>query len=148
MVFKDGSREPLHGHNYRIKVQGKTQCLDDDMVFDFVKIKPIIREICDGLDHKLILPKKNEHIKISSENQNCILHLSNGDFFSIPQKDVLILPILNTSAERLAYYLCHEIISLTKKRYAFSFSAMDVEVEESIGQSASYSWQKEQSEDV
>lgn len=148
MIFGDGTREPLHGHNYRIKVHGKSLQLDDDMVFDFVKIKPIIREVCDSLDHKLILPAKNEKIKFSYDEKNILLSLSSGDFFSIPKQDTLLLPILNTSAERLAYYLCHEIVNLTQKRYAFTFSCMDVEVEESSGQSATYSWQPHKSESV
>ena len=49
MLFKDGSREPLHGHNYRVQVKGNAPELDDDMVFDFLNIKPIVRKICDSL---------------------------------------------------------------------------------------------------
>ena len=56
MIFKDGSREPLHGHNYRVKLRGNALELDNDMVFDFLDIKPIVRQVCDSLDHHLLIP--------------------------------------------------------------------------------------------
>jgi len=34
MIFKNGSREPLHGHNYRLSLKGNAIALDGDMVFD------------------------------------------------------------------------------------------------------------------
>ena len=34
MLFKDGTREPLHGHNYRVQIKGNALDLNDDMVFD------------------------------------------------------------------------------------------------------------------
>jgi hypothetical protein len=51
---------------------------------------------------------------------------------------VLILPLHNTSAERLAIYLCNQIIALVKERFSFEFSQLEVEVEETPGQSAVY----------
>ena len=109
MLFKDGTREPLHGHNYRVQIKGNAPFLDDDMVFDFLDIKPIVREICDSLDHKLLIPKNNPHLHIEEREKNYILSTRDESFFSIPQTDVLILPIENTSAERIAAYLAYQI---------------------------------------
>lgn len=141
MIFEDGSREPLHGHNYRVKVKGEVPELSGDMVFDFLNIKPIVREVCDSLDHKLLLPKLNSQLKIHSENKNFIITTPDGSYFSIPQSDVLLLPLLNTSAERLAVYISEEIRRLISKRFKFIFTALEVEVEETLGQSASYLYQ-------
>jgi len=63
MIFEDGTREPLHGHNYRVQVKGEAPQLSGDMVFDFLDIKPIVREVCDSLDHKLLIPKDNKFLK-------------------------------------------------------------------------------------
>lgn len=141
MIFEDGSREPLHGHNYRVLVKGEAPDLEGDMVFDFLNIKPIIREVCDSLDHKLLIPKDNKHLKIYTEKKNYVIETPDESFFSIPMSDTLLLPILNTSAERIAMYISSEVRRLVQERFKFSFTALEIEVEETPGQSAVFLYQ-------
>ena len=139
MLFKDGTREPLHGHNYRVQMKGNApdlEELDNDMVFDFLDIKPIVREVCDSLDHKLLIPQNNPHIRIEESEKNYLLTTRDESFFSIPKTDVLILPIENTSAERIAAYLAHQISKKVLEKFKFEFNELEVEVEETPGQSA------------
>jgi 6-pyruvoyltetrahydropterin/6-carboxytetrahydropterin synthase len=138
MIFENGSREPLHGHNYRVQVKGEAPELADDMVFDFLNIKPIVREICDSLDHKLLIPKDNKFLKIYSEKKNYVIETPDESYFSVPMTDTLLLPILNTSAERLAVYICDQIRSLVWDKYKYAFTSLEVEVEETPGQAAVY----------
>ena len=143
LIFKDGTREPLHGHNYRVSVKGDGPCSEEeDMVFDFLDIKPIVRKVCDFLDHKCLLPGKNRRLNMEKEGPNTLLFLPDGSHMSLPQSDVLILPISNTSAERLAFYLAHQISDKVWQQYRFAFQSLEVEVEETPGQSASYLMQK------
>ncbi len=143
MIFKDGTRETLHGHNYRLKLKGNAFSLNDDMVFNFLDIKPIVRDICNNLDHKLLIPSLNSLLKINKNEKNFILSTPDGSFFSIPESDLLILPIENTSVERLAIYLANEIKNAVLKKYQFEFSELEVEVEETPGQSAIYLLKKD-----
>ncbi len=136
MIFENGTREPLHGHNYRVMLKGEVPALSGDMVFDFLDIKPIVREVCDSLDHKLLIPKDNTQLKIYTDKKNFVIETPDESYFSIPQTDVLLLPILNTSAERIAVYICDEIRQKVKDRFGFSFNNLEVEVEETPGQSA------------
>ncbi len=138
LIFEDGTREPLHGHNYRVMIKGEAGELSGDMVFDFLDIKPIVREVCDSLDHKLLIPKENEKIKLHEEGSNLTIQTPDNSFFSIPCEDVLLLPILNTSAERLAIYICDEVRRITWDRFKFKFATLEIEVEETPGQSAVY----------
>ena len=138
LIFEDGSREPLHGHNYRVMIKGEVSELAGDMVFDFLDIKPIVREVCDSLDHKLLIPKENPQIEIHKEENNLNIKTPCGSKFSFPQKDVLLLPILNTSAERLAIYINSEVRRITFDRFNFKFASLEIEVEETPGQSAVY----------
>lgn len=138
LVFENGTREPLHGHNYRVQVQGEAPKLTHDLVFDFLDIKPIVRKICDHLDHKVLLPKDNPYLQYFSNNQNIEIKAPDDAFFSIPLTDVILLPITNTSAERLAIYLCEQIREKVWEEYKFRFTNLDVEVEETPGQSAIY----------
>lgn len=136
MLFKDGTREPLHGHNYRVQIKGNALELENDMVFDFLDIKPVVREICDSLDHKLLIPKNNPDLRIETQGKNYIFLTKDESMFSIPQTDALLLPIENTSAERIAVYLAYQIRDKVKERFQFEFKELEVEVEETPGQSA------------
>lgn len=138
LIFDDGTREPLHGHNYRVMLKGEAGKLEGDMVFDFLDIKPIVREVCDNLDHKLLIPKDNGKIEIHTEGDNFNIQTPCGSKFSFPQSDVLLLPILNTSAERLAIYICSEIRRITMEKFNYKFATLEIEVEETPGQSAIY----------
>jgi 6-pyruvoyltetrahydropterin/6-carboxytetrahydropterin synthase len=143
LIFDDGTREPLHGHNYRVMFKGEAGQLTGDMVFDFLDIKPIVREVCDSLDHKLLLPKENEKLTIREIEKNYYVQTPDGDEFSFPKRDVLLLPILNTSAERLAIYICNEVRRLTQEKFNFQFASLEIEVEETPGQSAIYVYKEQ-----
>ena len=136
MIFENGTREPLHGHNYRVQIKGEAPELAGDMVFDFLDIKPIVREVCDSLDHKLLIPKENKQLKIYTEKKNYVIETPDESVFSIPMTDTLLLPILNTSAERLAMYISEQIRSKVATKFNYSFTSLEVEVEETPGQSA------------
>lgn len=143
MIFKDGTREPLHGHNYRVKLRGNALELDNDMVFDFLDIKPIVREVCDQLDHHLLIPIQNKLIEVMEKESNVEIKTPDGSFFSIPKQDTLLLPIENTSVERIAVYLAHQIKEKVKAKFGFEFSELEIEVEETRGQSAVFLLKKE-----
>lgn len=138
LIFKDGTREPLHGHNYRVALKGESCSLEGDMVFDFLDIKPIVREVCDELDHKLLLPGENHSLKIIENGKYLEVTAPDGDEFKFPKKDVLILPLHNTSAERLAIYLAKKIHHLVRDRFNYNFPKIEIEVEETPGQCAVY----------
>ncbi|MCP5003025.1 MAG: 6-carboxytetrahydropterin synthase QueD [Planctomycetes bacterium] len=61
----DGECENLHGHNWRVEVTLKSGRLDDiGMVFDFKKVKNILREVLSRFDHSHL----NELKEFSQEN--------------------------------------------------------------------------------
>ena len=136
LLFEDGTREPLHGHNYRVNVKGNAPIQSSDMVFDFLDIKPIVREVCDSLDHRLLLPGENPNLKIKEVLGQLVIDTPDKSTFSFPKQDVIILPIPNTSAERLAIYISYEIRRRIKKKFSFSFPLLEIEVEDTPGQSA------------
>lgn len=141
LIFKDGSREPLHGHNYRVQLKGEACELEGDMVFDFLDIKPIVREVCDSLDHRLLLPGEHQQLKIEEEGESLKILPPDGSIFMIPKQDVLILPISNTSAERLAIYIAKEVHHLVRERFNYNFPKLEIEVEETPGQCAVYKFE-------
>lgn len=138
LVFEEGNREPLHGHNYRVRVELQAQALERDMVLDFCHIKPVIKEICDSLDHLFLLPEKNPYLQITHTTTNIEFTTSDNSFYSFPKKDVLLLPIENISSERLAIYLTNRLEEEIHKRFNLHFKKLSVEVEETPGQAARF----------
>ncbi len=138
LIFPNGTREPIHGHNYKVSVCGRALELSNDLVFDFLDIKPIVREVCDSLDHRLLLPGENPLVKFLETDTNIEYKTPDGAFFSFPKNDVLILPLTNISAERLAIFLAEKIAQKTWDKFKYNFKELEVEVEETPGQSATY----------
>jgi 6-pyruvoyltetrahydropterin/6-carboxytetrahydropterin synthase len=136
VIFGDGTREPLHGHNYRVRVQGRGNALKSDMVFDFLHLKPLVRDLCNSLDHKLLLPAENIFLKFEDKNTHWRLLVDKHTEMVLPKSDILILPIQNTTAERLAIYLAQELTQKIKDTYNYKFNELEIEVEETPGQSA------------
>ncbi len=138
LVFADGSREELHGHNYRVSVEADGPLGPGDMVVDFSTIKPIVRALCDELDHCTLLPGRNPHIRIERLDDAVQVTTRSG-VFVFPARDVLVLPIPNTSTERLAEYLCERLRArLAEADPAARVERLRVGVEESSGQCGYY----------
>jgi 6-pyruvoyltetrahydropterin/6-carboxytetrahydropterin synthase len=134
-ITYDGKCEPLHGHNYRasVTVEGRTQA--DHFVFNFVALKRTMRGLVDELDHRTLLPDSNPYFKL--EHRQGELIVTGGDRrYVLPEADVLVLPMPNTTAEMLAKYLAERLRE--KIGSVPQLTACEVEVEEVEGQSAFY----------
>ena len=56
LIFANGKREPLHGHNYQVSVKLEGELDRAGVVLDFITFKPIVKQICDSLDHRTLIP--------------------------------------------------------------------------------------------
>ena len=134
-ITYEGVCEPLHGHNYRASVtlEGATQA--DHFVFNFVALKRAMRELVDQLDHRTLLPDSNPHFQITRADGEVTIRLKDRRYV-LPEADVLLLPVPNTTAEMLARYLVDQ---LRRKLGAVpQLMACEIEVDEVEGQSALY----------
>jgi 6-pyruvoyltetrahydropterin/6-carboxytetrahydropterin synthase len=57
-----------------------------------------------------------------------------------PRTDCVLLPIENTTAELLARYIAHRLLDDLRREHQYQPQVLRVEVEENIGQSATYEW--------
>ena len=138
LLFDDGECERVHGHNYQAWVELEGPLEANDYVFDFITVKPLMKSICDRLDHRVLLPGENAELRIVKDDL-VIDAAFHGKEYRFPAKDVLVLPIHNTSAELLAKYICGELKQELKARYgAGHLTSIKIGVQESFGQEASY----------
>lgn len=138
VLFGNGKCESLHGHNYRAWVELEGLLQPSDYVLDFLAVKPLMKQICEQLDHHVLLPTENADLKI--EQGNSVVGAIYGQKqYSFPAEDVLLLPIHNTSVELLARYICGVLREGIKSRYGGEgVTTIRVGVQESFGQEASY----------
>ncbi len=134
-ITYDGVCESLHGHNYRasVTVEGDTQ--DDHFVFNFVTLKRTMRQLVDQLDHRTLLPATNPHFRLTHADHEITVDVGNRRYV-LPEADVLILPLPNTTAELLAKYLADQLHVVLGD--VPNLTACEMTVDEVEGQSATY----------
>jgi len=104
LIFADGTREALHGHNYHVSVEVEGQRGLGGLVVDFTPLKPVVKAICDDLDHVVLLPRDNPRLEIRREGGS-VAAIFGAERFVFPEVDVRVLPVSNTSTECLARYI-------------------------------------------
>lgn len=137
-ITYDGHQcETLHGHNYRARITIEGPVDENFYVLDFVRTKKMLKRLCDALDHRVLLATQNPLIELHEEEDGIAVRYKHRRFF-FPHEDVVLLPIPNTTAEMLAQYLCGQAVAELHALGAHHLTAIEIEVEESIGQSAIY----------
>lgn len=135
-----GKCERLHGHNYAVSVELEGELTEDRYVLDFVVLKKIVREICDSLDHRFLLPQRSESLDIRRTAEEWEIRFEDRRYL-LPDKDVLPLPLDNITAERLAEYISDQLIEELDDQGVDgveNLASITVGVEESPGQTAFY----------
>jgi 6-pyruvoyltetrahydropterin/6-carboxytetrahydropterin synthase len=138
LIFADGSREELHGHNYHATLELDAELDAGHVVADFIVVKPLFKRACDELDHRTLLPLHNKHLQV--EVRDGSVHAQHGgDRFVMPERDVRLLAIANTSSELLARWLCDRFLAVLREALPqLRIARVLVTVQESPGQSAVY----------
>jgi 6-pyruvoyltetrahydropterin/6-carboxytetrahydropterin synthase len=128
--------EPLHGHNYRAAASLEGSLDENAYVFDFTKLKRALRGIVDRLDHRMLLPTKSTLIRVTQSDAEVEARYRDKRYV-FPSSDVVLLPISNTTAEMLAWWIAQELRHFLGTLPSGA-TAIEVEVDEATGQKASY----------
>jgi 6-pyruvoyl-tetrahydropterin synthase len=126
-----GQAEALHGHNYALLLEADGDLTEDGWVLDFAELKRIGEALCQQLDHRFLLPRDNPALEVS-ELDDVWQIASGGRRYVIPKSDVCVLPLDNSTAERLAEWLCHRLAETLAGRG--NITSVSVGVEEAPGQ--------------
>jgi 6-pyruvoyltetrahydropterin/6-carboxytetrahydropterin synthase len=134
--------ERIHGHNYRTAVEVEGELDENHYVIDFIALKDLTRAIVDDLDHRMLLPTRNEKIGLAEEGPN-IRVTYRERYWSFPREECVLVPIANTTAELLADYIAGRLRQAMVAKGWNEPELMRVEVEESFGQSAEVEWRRD-----
>lgn len=106
-VSESGKCEHLHGHNYQAGARLSGEVGPQGMVMDFRVIKQRLRELCKAWDHRVLLPARSQQIRISTKGNQTQVNTPGGTY-SFPTSDVVVLDVVETTAEELARLLCQQ----------------------------------------
>jgi 6-pyruvoyltetrahydropterin/6-carboxytetrahydropterin synthase len=106
-------------------------------VFNFVDLKQVMKRLCDEIDHRVLLPLENPKLQIGEQAESITVAYQGRPRYVLPREDCVLLPIPNTTAEMLAQYLAGRL-KVELGASADRLASIEIEVEESFGQSAVY----------
>ena len=139
ITFAGHRCEGLHGHNYRARatVEGS---LDEEtwFVFDFVVLKRLMKELCDEIDHKVLLPLESSKVQVIEEGDSVNVAVEGQPRYRFPRIDCALLPVPNTTVEMLAELLALRLRAQLEQMGTRGLTAIEIEIEENFGQWAVY----------
>jgi len=139
LIFPDGSKERLHGHNYHVEVEIQGDLTDRGIVIDFIQVKPVIRELCDELDEHWIVPGEHPELRIARRDDGHTEVVYRDARYLAPSDEVIVMPFNNTSAENFAAWIGRELERRIRERFgATQVRRLRVAVSETPGQRGVY----------
>ncbi|SCN61276.1 6-pyruvoyltetrahydropterin synthase, putative [Plasmodium chabaudi chabaudi] len=129
-----GFRETLHGHNYNVSLKVKGHIQSDGYVVDFSILKKIVKNICNTIDHRFIVPTKSDVLKIEKINNNFQITCEDNSVYSFPQNDCVEIPIKHSSTEEIGHYILSKIIDEIGMDFLKSRSVNYIEISVSESQ--------------
>lgn len=114
-IFSATERENLHGHNFQLNGLFESEVKEDGLCFDYSIVKDILQDLCNELDERFLVPGESPYLDIETTDNHVQLSF-NEETLSIPQRDVLVLPLRNITVEELAVWIVERLIANVKFR--------------------------------
>ena len=141
-VFRDGTKESLHGHQYTPTLTSGVKDVSFKKTILFSEIKSAMKKIATLWDEKVLLATENPHFKLKSHSKKSIDFNLCGKQYLLPSDEIILLPVDNITCENLAKsyfeFLKMELDWLHDK----NIRSVSVYIEESPGQGAAYLYAK------
>lgn len=138
LIFADGEREPLHGHNYQVSVTIEGDLDRAGVVLDFISFKPLVKRVCDRLDHRTLIQTESPAIRVREHADEVEVRYG-AQRIILPRHDVILLPLANTSTELLAEHIAGQIRRHVRRKFPYTrLRFIEVGVEEARGQRGFY----------
>ena len=134
LIFSNNQREPLHGHNYQVSVAVEGELDRAGVVLNFITFKPLVKKVCDELDHRTLIQNDNPILKVR-QDRHSVQVLYKDQRLILPRRDVILLPLVNTSTELLAEHIARKIRRRTLRQIpGAKLHFIEVSIDETIGQ--------------
>jgi 6-pyruvoyltetrahydropterin/6-carboxytetrahydropterin synthase len=136
-VFPDGTKETMHGHDYRVAAALE---FDDqaDSWLEFSFVKKALAELCAAWDDRLLLAERNPHFeKVRVDAKELEFWLC-GKRYVLPVDECVLVPVDNILVERLSEELARKFLAKIHARCGDRLRAVEIAVTEGRGQTARF----------
>ena len=134
ITFNGNICERLHGHNWRVAVEVAGPLDENHYVFDFIALRDALQAIVNELDHRMLLPTQHPEIRVAATETEVEARFADRRWV-FPREDCILLPIANTTAERIAEWIGARLREAFRPLpQAQHLTELQVEVEENFGQ--------------
>ena len=133
ITFNGNICERLHGHNWRTAVEVAGPLDENEYVFDFIALRDALQRIVNELDHHMLLPTRHPAIHVNAGEKEVEVRFEERRWV-FPREDCVLLPVANTTAERIAEWIGLRLLEDLLPRAPHGLDSLQVEVEENFGQ--------------
>ena len=138
LIGDEGPLEPIHGHNFflKLEVEGIPDTLG--IILDFVLAKKALLTACKKFNTKTLIaahPPAGEWLE-NKKDEQIEYRLNNRLLYIIPAKDVVLLSLTNITAELLAEEILngfYQELSMENAQVFSHVDKMELTLEESPG---------------
>ncbi len=133
ITFAGNVCERLHGHNYGVKAEVVGPLDENQYVVDFIAFRDSLAAIVGRLDHHMLLPTQHAAIRVQAADDEVVTTFEDKRWV-FPREDCVLLPIVNTTAERLAWWIATELRAAMRPTVGDQLQTLEVSVDENHGQ--------------
>jgi 6-pyruvoyl-tetrahydropterin synthase len=105
----DGQFEPLHGHSFTVTLRLHGQAGPDGMVCDFSHAKTALAAAIAPLKRRTLFPASPPGGTCARRDGQVLIECG-GKRYSLPDPDVVLLPVPNTTTEAIAGWLLAQLL--------------------------------------
>lgn len=132
ITFAGDICECIHGHNYGVRAEVAGSLDENQYVIDFIAFRDTLAEIVKRLDHHVLLPTQHQLIRVVEDGEEIVTRFRSKRWV-FPKEDCMLLPIVNTTAEKIAWWISTEVRNRLKATTP-GLDYLEVSVDENHGQ--------------
>lgn len=133
ITFNGNICERLHGHNWRVAVEVHGPLDENQYVFDFIALRDELQKLVLTLDHRMLLPLQHPLITVEATDREVTARFEERRWV-FPREDCVLLPVANTTAERIGEWLALQLRDILRPKATISMHTLRIGVEENFGQ--------------
>lgn len=139
ITLAEGVCESVHGHDYRVAVELWGALGPHEYVIDYVALEETVRGILTEWDHKLLLPTEHPAIQVTAGPDEVEVRFAERRWV-FPRADCRLLPVGNTTGERLAEQLALRLVAELGARFGGLPQRLKIDIGEGAGRWAGFEW--------
>ena len=133
ITFAGDICECLHGHNYGLRAAVTGPLDENEYVIDFIAFRDTLASIVKQLDHHMLLPTQHKTILVREEGEEVVTTFGPKRWI-FPKEDCVLLPIVNTTAERIAWWIATQVRDALRPTVGNRLETLEIAVDENNGQ--------------